>query len=181
MTPDRDYLFCISVASATRGIGIRSPATAVHTDAAVGLQGNLLENPNFAPATGWNERGFAYDIITCPWYLIQPSLNQYRLESAPCDTDDWPEENRNNCWCIAAASGPSSWRTQTINLLDQGFIPEYLDEMKPAIKVYEWFAIKEGCSGGYFIKVSLLDDKKRELPGETPFLAHRQVALSDGT
>lgn len=50
----------------------------------VGLQGNLLENPNFAPATGWNERGFAYDIITCPWYLIQPSLNQYRLESAPC-------------------------------------------------------------------------------------------------
>ena len=43
------------------------------------------------------------------------------------------------------------------------------------------FSIKEGCSGGYFIKVSLLDDKKRELPGETPFLAHRQVALSDGT
>ena len=58
--------------------------------------------------------------------------------SCVLDTDDWPEENRNNCWCIAAASGPSSWRTQTINLLDQGFIPEYLDEMKPAIKVYEW-------------------------------------------
>ena len=33
LKPDKDYLFCISVASATRGIGIRSPATSVHTDA----------------------------------------------------------------------------------------------------------------------------------------------------
>lgn len=32
LQPDSEYLFCISVASSKRGNGIRSPATAVHTD-----------------------------------------------------------------------------------------------------------------------------------------------------
>lgn len=43
------------------------------------------------------------------------------------------------------------------------------------------FAIKKGCSGKCFLKVSLLDNKMRELPGEKPFLAQRQVAQSDGS
>ena len=48
----------------------------------VGLPGNLLDNPNFAPAIGWDE-DFVYNIITEPWQLIQPSARQYRLENTP--------------------------------------------------------------------------------------------------
>ena len=31
LAPHRDYLFCISIVSKTRGMGIRSPATSVRT------------------------------------------------------------------------------------------------------------------------------------------------------
>ena len=54
------------------------------------------------------------------------------------DTDDWPKENGGSYWCIAATSGTSNWRVQTINLDTQGFTAEYLDEMRPAIEVFEW-------------------------------------------
>ena len=44
------------------------------------LPRNLLDNPNFAPAEGWEEQGYTYHIFTHPWQLIQPTDKQYRLE-----------------------------------------------------------------------------------------------------
>lgn len=54
-------------------------------------------------------------------------------------TDDWPEQDGNSRWSVAAANARRScWKVQTVDLLAKGFTPEYLDEMKPPIEVYEW-------------------------------------------
>ncbi|KAJ7363537.1 F-box only protein 2 [Desmophyllum pertusum] len=85
-------------------------------------------------------------------------------------TADLPDPDGNNRWCVSADyfEGKSEYccRAQMIDLLARGFTPEYLDEMKPDIEVYEWFAIQAGGSGTFIMNVSLLDSNKNDLPGE---------------
>lgn len=57
------------------------------------------------------------------------------------ETTDWPDHDaENNPWCIAGPSRVQSttYRRQIIDLLDKGFTPEYLDEVRSNIEVGGW-------------------------------------------
>ena len=41
-------------------------------------------------------------------------------------------------WCISTSLSFSE-RKQIINLVQHGFSPSFLDNERPAIKIYEWF------------------------------------------
>ena len=71
------------------------------------LPDNLLDNPNFAPAEGWEEQGYTCSIVTQPWQLIQPTDKQYRLEPStvlgePGKVCVLPRNNTSTCFSSKA-------------------------------------------------------------------------------
>jgi len=124
---------------------------------------NLIKNPSFTPVK-W-EGDLCHNIDFSPWVLEQDG--GYCLEKKPIGArvDKYPVELEGfDIWC-ASTSHFLNERKQTIDLIQNGFSAMYLDDVRPAIKIYEWFTSRSDCEGKYFLKVSLLDQQKQPILG----------------
>ncbi|XP_065056698.1 uncharacterized protein LOC135684922 [Rhopilema esculentum] len=125
---------------------------------------NLLKNPSFIPLTWAGSTSSKIDFK--PWQ-IEKNQGGFVLEKKPsgATNSSFPDELLEfEVWCIATSNALSQ-RSQLIDLAQNGYTAQVLDTQRPPIKIYEWFTSRTDCQGEYFMKVSLLDERRMEIPG----------------
>ncbi|XP_078518384.1 F-box only protein 2-like [Lissotriton helveticus] len=87
------------------------------------------------------------------------------------DGDGWAiVDLEGSCGAVASHAFASSYgwcaKWQTIDLYDEGFSKQYLDEKQPEISISDWYGGRADCGCVYEICVTLLASDKEEIIAE---------------
>lgn len=114
---------------------------------------NLLKNPN-----GDEDLEF--------WELTENGGSQWKVEELPgdCGHDFTAVDGVNKYF---ATSFELCLKRQVINLLDEGFPAEVLDD-QPLVKITDWYCARTDCGCTYQITVCLLDENQEVMQEYKP-------------
>ncbi|XP_014481183.1 PREDICTED: F-box only protein 44-like [Dinoponera quadriceps] len=94
------------------------------------------------------------------WQIISQGGDQWAIENPPQGVPELPMtesvfEGKQNCF---VTSYHFCFKTQQIDLIDEGFTPYVLDVLQPPIEVSEWYSCRWDCPAVYECQVRLLRD-----------------------
>ncbi|KAA0707482.1 F-box only protein 2 [Triplophysa tibetana] len=117
------------------------------------MSGNLLKNPN-------GDEDFEH------WELTENGGDEWRTEEMPGDcVNTFYDESVNKYFCT---SFELCLKRQVIDLLAEGFDPENLDFVQPAVTVEDWYTSRTDCGCIYKLIVTLLNDSQEVIADFQP-------------
>ena len=99
-----------------------------------------------------------------PWQIIKNGGDCWCVEDMAIKDDKTQliKENGGSKSNYATSYGLCT-RRQIVDLVAAGLHPEILDKLQPTIEASEWYAARWDCGSTYWVRVTLLDAKKKKI------------------